>query len=724
MNLERLAWHKMQLGELLEALGQKGGLFPRLVELPAMPEVLRQADLETVGHWLDAAAASLGLEAEAVESRYAEVGQLLRDGAPAILKVPQPLDGGEHEELFIALLKGGANSVGLLCPDLSTRRLAVRELQDLLCRDAEGPYQGMITDILEESGVHAERRERVRRAILAEELANLRVGSGWLLRISPGANIWNHVRHGRLYRPFINMLAAQLTQQGLSILAWWMIGLGVFQGHFDLGWLAAWGLVLFSTIPFQIMSVQAQNELSIGAGSLFKQRLLYGVLRLDPQEIRHQGAGQFLGRVMESAAVEMLTISGGFIALMALVQWAAALWVLSRGVGGWVHVGLGFAWLIVLFLTSWMFVRRNLAWAGTYREMTNDLVERMVGHRTRLAQQEAGHWHEEEDAVLAKYFTLTVKQAQVNMQLSFIPRGWVLLGIAGIALPLVAFPQSAPLLAVSLGGIMLAYQAFQTMSMGVQSMAGLLVAAEQIRPIYRAAARPPESQPVALPAAPDAQEAAGEAAATAGEKLPPEVIIWGRDLDFRYRPAGRQALHGCSLEVRSGDRILLEGPSGGGKSTLASVLAGLRTPEAGLLLLHGYDQQTLGKEEWRRRVVVAPQFQENHVFTGTFAFNLLMGRRWPPYPADLQEAEEICRELGLGELIERMPARFQQMVGESGWQLSHGEQSRLFIARALLQNADVIILDESFGALDPENLRRAIHCVLARAKTILVIAHP
>lgn len=715
MDIERLAWGQMLLGDLLEALGQKGGLYPRLAELPAMPEVLRGADTEALGNWLDAAAASLGMEAEAVESRYMEVEQLIRAGAPAILRIPQAITDEEREGRYLGLLKGGRQSVLLLCPDLTSRRLTVRELQNVLCRDVEEPHQAMVTEILEEAGVSEERRERVRKAILSEQLANLRVGEGWLLRISPGASIWNHIRHGRLYQPFFSMLGAQIIQQALSIFAWWMIGLGVFQGHFDLGWLAAWGLVLFSTIPFQIMSVQAQNELSIGAGSLFKQRLLYGVLRLDPQEIRHQGAGQFLGRVMESAAVEMLTISGGLIALMALVQWASALWVLSHGVGGWIHVGLGLVWLAVFVLTAWLFVRRNLAWAGTYRDMTNDLVERMVGHRTRLAQQEPEHWHEEEDAVLAKYFNLTVKQAQVNLQLSFIPRGWVLLGIAGITLPLVAFPQSAPLLAVSLGGIMLAYQAFQTMSLGVQSMAGLLVAAEQIRPIYHAAARPPESQPVALPEVSDEAQKA---------EARPEVILWSRDLDFRYRPAGRQVLRGCTLEVRRGDRILLEGPSGGGKSTLASLLAGLRSPEAGLLLLHGYDQQTMGKEEWRRRVVVAPQFQENHVFTGTFAFNLLMGRRWPPYPSDLQEAEEICRELGLGELIERMPARFQQMVGESGWQLSHGEQSRLFIARALLQNADVIILDESFGALDPENLRRALRCVLERAKTILVIAHP
>ncbi|MCI0694105.1 ATP-binding cassette domain-containing protein, partial [candidate division KSB1 bacterium] len=88
------------------------------------------------------------------------------------------------------------------------------------------------------------------------------------------------------------------------------------------------------------------------------------------------------------------------------------------------------------------------------------------------------------------------------------------------------------------------------------------------------------------------------------------------------------------------------------------------------------------------------------------------------------EAEEICRALGLGELLARMPAGLLQMVGETGWQLSHGERSRMFMARALLQNADLVILDESFGALDPATLRRCLQTAIARSRTLMVIAHP
>ena len=71
-----------------------------------------------------------------------------------------------------------------------------------------------------------------------------------------------------------------------------------------------------------------------------------------------------------------------------------------------------------------------------------------------------------------------------------------------------------------------------------------------------------------------------------------------------------------------------------------------------------------------------------------------------------------------------MPAEMLQMVGESGWQLSHGERSRLYIARALLQDCDLVILDESLAALDPENLARAMRCARARARSLVVIAHP
>ena len=183
-------------------------------------------------------------------------------------------------------------------------------------------------------------------------------------------------------------------------------------------------------------------------------------------------------------------------------------------------------------------------------------------------------------------------------------------------------------------------------------------------------------------------------------------------------------MHGLTMYIHRGDRILLEGPSGGGKTTFASLLSGVREPNTGLLMVNGLDRQTLGAARWRKAIAADPQFHENHILTETLAFNLLMGRRWPPLKPDLEEAEALCRELGLGVLLDRMPGGILQMVGEGGWQLSHGERSRVYIARALLQQSDLVILDESFGALDPENLQTALDCTLRHARTLMVIAHP
>ena len=101
-----------------------------------------------------------------------------------------------------------------------------------------------------------------------------------------------------------------------------------------------------------------------------------------------------------------------------------------------------------------------------------------------------------------------------------------------------------------------------------------------------------------------------------------------------------------------------------------------------------------------------------------------MGRNWPASEEDLAEARALCEDLGLGDLLERMPAGLAQTVGETGWQLSHGERSRIFLARALLQKAQLTVLDESFAALDPETLSRCLRTAFARAPTLMVIAHP
>ena len=102
-----------------------------------------------------------------------------------------------------------------------------------------------------------------------------------------------------------------------------------------------------------------QGRLAFGVGGLLKTRLLAGALRLAPEEMRHQGAGQFLGRVLEAEAVEGLALSGGLLGLLAGIEVVMAACVLGTGAGGWLHVGLLVGWLGVAGGLGWHCLRQR-----------------------------------------------------------------------------------------------------------------------------------------------------------------------------------------------------------------------------------------------------------------------------------------------------------------------------------------------------------------------------
>ncbi|HZQ07055.1 MAG TPA: ATP-binding cassette domain-containing protein, partial [Anaerolineae bacterium] len=296
-----------------------------------------------------------------------------------------------------------------------------------------------------------------------------------------------------------------------------------------------------------------------------------------------------------------------------------------------------------------------------------------------------------------------------------LPRLWIVVGVAGLIPTFLNNGAPATLLAVSLGGILLAWGSLTTVAVGFKNLVAVGKAWQLVRPLFYAASRHKPLSPTLL------KQMAVDETVT---RSTGEPVIRTRNLTYRYSEHARNVLMGINCDIFAGDRILLEGPSGGGKTTFAAVLAGLRQPTSGQVLTRGFARASVESQVTPRRVVMAPQFHENYIFSATMAFNLLMGRRWPPTDADIQEAYTLCYELGLGDLLEQMPSGMSQMIGDNGWQLSHGERSRIYIARALLQNADLLILDESFGALDPENLQHALETTLRRAPTLMVIAHP
>ena len=713
-DLPTLFWSLSELGSGLEALARRSELQPSPVQLPNPPSLISSlgdsAGRDALNRWIESAATRLGLEAEPSAVPYEGLEGLIENAGPAVLQVP-----GSDTPRFLFLLPRNRGRVSVLAPDLRTVPLQLEALRAMLCHKLEETVAPEVDGLLNQAGIPERRRSVARAALFLERLRTRELAGCWLLRQSPGADFWSQAKRIHLPRRLAMLLVAHAAEYLLLIVSWWLIGRAALAGHLDNGWLFAWALILLTLVPFRVLSTWLQGVLAINGGILFKQRLLFGALRLKPEEIRHKGVGQFLGEVMESEAVESLALSVGFQGLTAAIELIAAEVVLTQGVGRELELILLPVWVALTLLMGARYFRQRRRWTEFRLAMTNDLTERMVGHRTRLAQEARSHWHDGEDEDLERYLEMSGKMDRAATRLMAItPRGWLVLGILGLTWAFVASQGLSIGLAIALGGILLAYRALKRLSLGLISFADAIISWQQVAPLFKAAGRPQ------LQGSP----AVAFAATARNDEGADHAVIEARDLVFRYQERGEPVLKGCSLTVRRGERLLLEGPSGGGKSTLASLLVGLRVPQSGLLLLRGLDRQTLGEQGWRQRVVSAPQFHENHVLTETFAFNLLMGRRWPPREEDMREASAICRELGLEPLLNKMPAGMLQVVGETGWQLSHGERSRVYIARALLQDAEVVIFDESFAALDPENVRLALDCVLRRASTLLVVAHP
>jgi ATP-binding cassette subfamily B protein len=414
---------------------------------------------------------------------------------------------------------------------------------------------------------------------------------------------------------------------------------------------------------------------------------------------------------MESQVLESLVIGGGMAVIVAVVELVFAGWILSVGAGGYLHLLALLIWLAALAAGCGRYYRRLRVWSTTRLDMTHELVEHMIGHRTRLAQEPPHRRDAAEDRTLRDYLDLSrgLDNAIVPVTAGA-SGGWTIVAILALAPAFIAGSASPAALAISLGGILMASRAFGSISSGVTSLSQACVAWSLVSNLFRAGGAPVE--PAAAP--PPTQAVTQNAR---------QKVLDVSDLVFRYRHSGRPILDRLDLTIYQGERILLEGPSGGGKSTLAALMTGLRLPDSGLLLLNGLDRPTLGLG-WHQLATEAPQFHENHILSGSLAFNLLMGRNWPPTAEDLGLAQALCVELGLGGLLSRMPGGLMQHVGETGWQLSHGERSRVFLARALLQDASLTILDESFAALDPATLKTCLQSAVAHARTLVVIAHP
>lgn len=201
------------------------------------------------------------------------------------------------------------------------------------------------------------------------------------------------------------------------------------------------------------------------------------------------------------------------------------------------------------------------------------------------------------------------------------------------------------------------------------------------------------------------------------EKLTADNAIQLKDVRFAYHD--KEVLHGIDLHIAPGTVNALVGPSGNGKSTIARLIASLWDVKDGAIELGGVDIRTLPLAECTKRIAYVSQ--DNYLFDLSVMDNIRMGRKG----ATNAEVIDAAKKCGCHEFIMGLENGYQTVCGASGGHLSGGERQRISIARAIMKDAPVIILDEATANVDPENEKELMEAVaeLTHDKTVIMIAH-
>jgi len=190
------------------------------------------------------------------------------------------------------------------------------------------------------------------------------------------------------------------------------------------------------------------------------------------------------------------------------------------------------------------------------------------------------------------------------------------------------------------------------------------------------------------------------------------------DIRFAYNGSG-DVLHNVRFEVNPGEVIALAGPSGSGKTTIANLIPRLYDPSSGAIRVDGHDLRKVTLRSLRQQIGIVPQ--DTVLFAGTIRDNIAYGK---PDATD-EEIIAAARRANADEFIRALPDGYHTMVGERGAKLSGGQRQRIAIARALLRDPRILILDEATSNLDAESERLvqdALETLMAN-RTTIIIAH-
>ena len=212
------------------------------------------------------------------------------------------------------------------------------------------------------------------------------------------------------------------------------------------------------------------------------------------------------------------------------------------------------------------------------------------------------------------------------------------------------------------------------------------------------------------------QEAAPRTDEKIGEEVPSNGEFVLRDVTFGWSPAAEPVVRGLSLTLRPGDHLAVVGPSGIGKSTMASLLTGLMPPDSGSVLFGGAPVDLVVPAVRHHAIALIPQ--ETYLFTGTVRENLALLAPW----ATDEDLVEAVKKVGAKPILDRLGG-LDASLGHAGEGLSAGEAQLLALARVYVTSASVVILDEATSHLDPAGEARVERAFAQRNGVLVVIAH-
>ena len=440
---------------------------------------------------------------------------------------------------------------------------------------------------------------------------------------------------------------------------------------------------------------------------------------LAPARLMRYRSGDLLAR----SVADIETLENFYIRVVVPPLAAAGVVILACVILGSFDGTLALALLIFLLLTGvalpltlrWLGKTSAGQWIATRAELNAMLVDEIQGLADLLAFDQA---QEHRARVLRLNGDLNREQEQqamlrgVSNALAVLFTSLAALTVLWLAIPLVSGGQIEgvylallPLTAIA------SFEAVQPLGLALQQLEANQAAGRRLFEVIDAA---PEAPDPAEPAPwPGVQRTAQESA------LETDYTITFDRVCFRYNPSDPLALDGASFTFPAGSRSAIVGSSGSGKSTIVNLLLRFWDYHEGQITIGGNDLRAYRADDARALVGVVPQ--TIHLFNATIADNLLLANP----DATVEQIVDACRQAQLHDFIAGLPLKYDTLIGENGLLLSGGERQRLAIARAILKNAPILILDEATANLDAITAQQLLKSLAAFmiGRTVIIISH-